>query len=116
MPREYHIEEEEILRVAHYIGTSVEPVFSDTDREYLLIKSLIEQAYERLYQATAVNWTEVHNPMVTDVVNGLCFISYYAMRDDAKNTTFLERYVNSRIFDLQMTDESTAARREQLDS
>ena len=115
MPREYHIEEEEILRVAHYIGTSVEPAFSDSDREYLLIKSLIEQAYERLYQVTAVNWTEAHNPMVTDVVNGLCFISYYAMRDDAKNTTFLERYVNSRIFDLQMTDESTAARREQLD-
>lgn len=113
MPREYQIEDEQVMQVAHYIGTSVTTTFSDP--EYQLIKSLIEQAYERLYQATAVNWTEVHNPMVTDVVNGLCFISYYAMRDDAKNTTFLERYVNSRIFDLQMTDESVAARSEQLD-
>ena len=68
MPREYQIEDEQVMQVAHYIGTSVTTTFSDP--EYQLIKSLIEQAYERLYQATAVNWTEVHNPMVTDVVNG----------------------------------------------
>lgn len=53
MPREYQIEDEQVMQVAHYIGTSVTTAFSDP--EYQLIKSLIEQAYERLYQATAVN-------------------------------------------------------------
>lgn len=108
---QFIIEDSMIQQVSHYIGLGEVSDYYDS-AEYIQIKCFIEQAYARLYQATKVNWTEVYNPMVTDVINGLCYLSYYAMRDDSKNTAFLEQYVQSRIFDLQMTEESVKARSE----
>lgn len=75
------------------------------DYEFNLISNLVNQAFAQLKQATCVDWQTSDNPMVVDVINGLCYLSYYAMRDDAKNTTFLEQYVRSRIFDLSAGDE-----------
>lgn len=102
-----------IREVAHYLGLDASNIDDYGEHyEYDLISNLVNQAFAQLKQATCVDWQESDNPMVVDVINGLCYLSYYAMRDDAKNTTFLEQYVRSRIFDLQMTDESIKARSE----
>lgn len=105
-----------IREVAHYLGLDATNIEYWDEQERSLIGNLVNQAFAQLKQATCVDWQTSDNPMVVDVINGLCYLSYYAMRDDAKNTTFLEQYVRSRIFDLQMTDESIKARSEQSGS
>ena len=104
-----------IKEVSHYLGSCGLEMFEANldENEYKLIGRLVNQAFARLKQATCVDWSNSDNPMVVDAVNGLCYLSYYAMRDDAKNTTFLEQYVGNRIFELQMTEESVKARSEQ---
>lgn len=102
-----------VREVAHYLGLNAADVDFWESYERDLITNLVNQAFAQLKQATRVDWRDSDNPMVVDAINGLCFLSYYAMRDDAKNTAFLEQYVRNRIFELQMTDESVNARSEQ---
>ncbi|MGN0617739.1 MAG: hypothetical protein ACI4J7_01800 [Ruminiclostridium sp.] len=102
-----------VREVAHYLGLDASDMGYLDEYEFNLIANLVNQAFARLKQATCVDWSKSDNPLVIDAINGLCYLSYYAMRDDAKNTTFLEQFVGSKIFELQMTDESIKARSEQ---
>lgn len=85
--------------VAHFLGADL----SDKDEEKL-INGMIGNAYSQIKIATNQDMreNEEYSDIVDDIVCSICYLSYYGNRDDAKNTTHLQEYIDRNIAALQM--------------
>lgn len=95
--------------VCYFIGTNYD---DPEERSYVI--SLIKFAYADLLEKTGVNWLENKTPkydIALEVVRSKVYLSYYGNRDDAKNTEHLERFISSKTFSLQYSQEAVMARR-----
>lgn len=89
----------EIVTVAQlrdYLG-----VDSDKDPE---IGMLLASAAESISRATGTDWTRREKlDTYNEAVRAQVWLSYYAVRDGAKNARFLQDYLTGLISSLQLT-------------
>lgn len=76
-------------------------VDSDHDGEITMLRSA---AIEHISRATATDWMQEQENVETfnEAVRVQVWLSYYAVRDEAKNTQFLQEYLTSLICSLQL--------------
>lgn len=72
-----------------------------------MITAARASAIERLGRATGVDWTQqAACAAANEAISIMVYIHFYAVRDDVKNTNFLERHLTSLIKTLQYSKEA----------
>lgn len=75
-------------------------VDADRDNEITMLRS---SAIEHLCRATGIDWKARQDvETFNEAVRTQVWMSYYAIRDEAKNTQFLREYLTSLICSLQL--------------
>lgn len=95
----------EILTVEQlrpYLG-----IDNEHDEELAQIRA---SAIEYICRATEIDWTQRSDVgTFNEALRVQAWISYYAVRDESKNTEFLLRYLSGRICSLQLSKSGRVA-------
>lgn len=91
-----------VEQLINYLG-----VDSDSSAD---INIALKAAQETLKRTTGKDWSKITDNAVADeAIQAMVYRNYWAIRDSAKNTEFLERFITQKIKLLQYCDDVEAA-------
>lgn len=88
-----------VLELQDYLGVD--------ENSTVEIELARNSALEYLKRSTGIDWEKVqNNSYASETVQAIVYLNFYGIRDDAKNTVFLEQYIEKHICQLQLSEEA----------